>query len=571
MQNLKKTKFILGNQNIFRLFLIILLNLLQTILEILSLSLIIPIITSIIEPDLTESSKFINLLFNYLGSENNIDFLKSLLLVLFILYSCKLLLSILFKFLHVKFQFYLVRFVTIKIIKKYLSLDYEYYLKNKSSKMISTLYNEGSAFIDWYISPIIVIVSEFIFILSIVILLLYVDVKSTLIIISIFLLFTIIFLFSTRSQILKWGKSRQKLAEILIKNLVEIFDGIKVIKIFQKEKLFLNIFATNQKKMQALAQNNDVILFLPRVLLEYLVLISIITILYITTFSSSDLSNKIPIIALYAAAALKMIPTASKIMVSFQNLKFGAPTIDRVYEEIKTQNNLNEIKQNFKEDFKSIVFKNITSYYEKDKIILNNVSFDINKGDFIGLVGQSGSGKTTFLNIVLGLIKPRLGKIEIDGQDITNNYSNLRSLFSLVSQDVFLFDDNISANIALEPDESKVDKNKLDKVLNLSQLKDLVKIKKNIADIEVGEKGISISGGQKQRISIARALYKDSKIIVFDEATSNLDIEMEERIIEAMKPLKGKKTMIFVSHRPSSLKICDKIFTIEDKKLKKLN
>ena len=261
MQNLKKTKFILGNQNIFRLFLIILLNLFQTILEILSLSLIIPIITSIIEPDLTESSKFINLLYNYLGSENNIDFLKSLLLVLFILYSCKLLLSILFKFLHVKFQFYLVRFVTIKIIKKYLSLDYEYYLKNKSSKMISTLYNEGSAFIDWYISPIIVIVSEFIFILSIVILLLYVDVKSTLIIISIFLLFTIIFLFSTRSQILKWGKSRQKLAEILIKNLVEIFDGIKVIKIFQKEKLFLNIFATNQKKMQALAQNNDVILF----------------------------------------------------------------------------------------------------------------------------------------------------------------------------------------------------------------------------------------------------------------------------------------------------------------------
>ena len=418
-------------------------------------------------------------------------------------------------------------------------------------------------------SPIIVIVSEFIFILSIVILL-YVDVKSTLIIISIFLLFTIIFLFSTRSQIQR-GKSRQKLVEILIKNLVEIFDGIKVIKIFQKEKLFLNIFATNQKKMQALAQNNDVILFLPRVLLEYLVLISIITILYITTFSSSDLSNKIPIIALYAAAALKMIPTASKIMVSFQNLKFGAPTIDRVYEEIKTQNNLNEIKKNFKEDFKSIVFKNITSYYEKDKIILNNVSFDINKGDFIGLVGQSGSGKTTFLNIVLGLIKPRLGKIEIDGQDVTNDYSNLRSLFSLVSQDVFLFDDNISANIALEPDESKVDKNKLDKVLNLSQLKDLVKIKKNIADIEVGEKGISISGGQKQRISIARALYKDSKIIVFDEATSNLDIEMEERIIEAMKPLKGKKTMIFVSHRPSSLKICDKIFTIEDQKLKKLN
>ena len=481
-----------------------------------------------------------------------------------------MLLSILFKFLHVKFQFYLVRFVTIKIIKKYLSLDYEYYLKNKSSKMISTLYNEGSAFIDWYISPMIVIISEFIFILSIIVLLLYVDVKSTLIIMSIFLLFIIIFLLSTRTQILKWGKNRQKIAENLIKNLVEIFDGIKVIKIFQKEELFLNIFTSNQKKMQSLSQNNDVILFLPRVLLEYLVLISIIIILYITTFSDTDLSNKIPVIALYAAAALKMIPTASKIMVSFQNLKFGAPTIDRVYEEIKTQNNLNELKKIAKEDFNSIIFKNITYYYEKDKKILNNISFDIKKGEFIGLVGQSGSGKTTFLNLILGLIKPKFGSIEIDSKDVTNDYSNLRNLFSLVSQDVYLFDNNISTNIALEPDQSKVDKNKLYEVLNLSQLTDFVKIKKNIEDIEVGEKGFSISGGQKQRISIARALYKDSKIIVFDEATSNLDIEMEDKIIESMKPLKGKKTMIFVSHRPSSLKICDKIYTIEDQKLKKL-
>jgi len=542
------------------------LNTFQTVLEILSLSLIIPIMSAIIDPNLSEGPKFIYFLYNFLDSSSNVSFIKSLLLILFLIYSLKLILSILFKYIHVKFQFSLIRFVTIKIIKKYLSLDYEHFLKNKSSKMISTLYSEGSAFIDWYISPLIIIASEIIFATSILILLLYVNITSTLIILSLFSIFIIIFLLLTRSKIEKWGNLRQSLAERLLKNLSEIFEGIKVIKIFQKEFFFLDIFKKNQKNMQSLLQKNDVILFLPRVLLEYLVLVSIMIVLLIAIRSGSNLSNEIPVIALYAAAALKLIPTASKIMISFQNLKFGTATISRVYEEVKIQNaSINE--KNYKlDDFKSIEFENVNYSYDHEKEIIKNASIKIQKGEFIGIVGQSGSGKTTLLNIILGLIPPQKGKILIDGKDQTKGYSNIRNLFSLVSQDVFLFDDNIESNISLESTLKNIDQDKLKEALKLSQLENFIKNSINNVKTNVGEKGISVSGGQKQRISIARALYRNSHILVLDEATSNLDLETEKKILDSLLTIRGKKTIICVSHRISSLKSCDKIYTIDQNK-----
>ncbi len=568
MQNLKKIKVILGKNNIVKLFLIIVLNIFQTLLEIISLGLIIPIMSAIIEPDISKGPKFISFLYEFFGSTNNISFLKILLLILFSIYTLKLFLSILFKYIHVKFQFSLVRFVTIKIIKKYLSLNFEHFLKSKSSKMMSTVYNEGSSFIDWYISPLIIIASEFIFATSILILLLYVDITSTLVIVAIFLLFTLTFLLSTRSKIQKWGKERQLLAENLLKNLSEIFDGIKVIKIFQKENFFLKIFSKNQKNMQSLLQKNDVVLFLPRVMLEYLVLISIMVVLLIAIGSDSDLSKKIPIIALYAAAALKLIPTASKIMVSFQNLKFGIPTINRVYEEIKIENKIKDSQVILTEDFKSIEFKNISYSYNENQNIIENTSLTIKKGEFIGIVGPSGSGKTTILNIILGLISPKNGKILLDEKNITESYQKYRNLFSLVSQDVFLFDDTVASNIALEFDKKDIDEGKLRHAISLSQLDTFIKNAKNNLETEVGEKGISISGGQKQRISIARALYRGSQILVLDEATSNLDLDTEEKLIKSLSSIKGKKTIIYVTHRETSLKSCDKIYTIDkDKKI----
>ena len=242
----------------------------------------------------------------------------------------------------------MIKYLTQKIIRKYLYSDYEFFIKNKSSKMMSTLYTEASAFCDWYISPLIIIISETIFLISLICLLLYADLKSTFIIISFFLTFIFVFLLITRGKIKSWGIKRQILAEKLLKNLSQIFEGIKIIKIFQKENFFfLNIFIDDQKNMQLLGLRNDIVQFLPRVLLEYIVIILILGILFVSVNSNANLINIIPIIALYSAATLRLIPTISKIMVSFQNLKFGAPAIKRMYEEINDNKKFQYAKRNY--------------------------------------------------------------------------------------------------------------------------------------------------------------------------------------------------------------------------------
>ena len=568
MNDFQRIKTIIGKKNLLKFFLIITFNIFQTFIEILSLGLIVPIMSVIIKPSLIYEQKILAFLYNFLGSSNNIDFLSSLLLILFLLYTVKLILSITFKYFHVTFVFSLVRFVTTKIIKKYLSSNYEFYIKNKNTKLISTLYNEASSFVDFYISPLIVIASEAMFALSIFFLLMLTDAKSTLIISSLFLIFVILFLLSTRERIKNWGKERQSLAEKLLKNLSEIFDGIKIIKIFQKENFFTEIFKNNQKKMQSLLLKNDVVLFLPRVLLEYLVIIFIIIILTLSIGmeSESGLLLKIPIIALYAAAAIKLIPSASKIMVSFQNLKFGIAVINRVYEEITSIENIEQVPKNKLIDFKKIVFKNISYSYENDNQIINQLSFEINKGEFIGIIGESGSGKTTLLNIILGLLKPKSGEIIIDGEIVTKYYSSFKNLFSFVGQDVYLFDDTLAKNVALEEEEKNIDYEKLKNVIKLSQLSNFIEKNKEFENLEVGEKGLSISGGQKQRIAVARSFYKNSPLLVFDEATSNLDQNTEKKLIESLTSMKGKKTIIFVSHRIESLKLCDKLYKMNSNK-----
>ena len=205
----------------------------------------------------------------------------------------------------------MIKYLTQKIIRKYLYSDYEFFIKNKSSKMMSTLYTEASAFCDWYISPLIIIISETIFLISLICLLLYADLKSTFIIISFFLTFIFVFLLITRGKIKSWGIKRQILAEKLLKNLSQIFEGIKIIKYF-KRKFFLNIFIDDQKNMQLLGLRNDIVQFLPRVLLEYIVIILILGILFVSVNSNANLINIIPIIALYSAATLRLIPTISK-------------------------------------------------------------------------------------------------------------------------------------------------------------------------------------------------------------------------------------------------------------------
>ena len=240
---------IIEKKNLLIFIFILIFNLFQIISDILSVGLILPILTVIVDPEIIFNQKYLFQIYSFLNSTDPSDFLKKLLILLLFLYSLKTTLSIIFKYFHIKYQFNLIKFITIKIIKKYLSLDYYFFLKNKNSKLISNLYNECKAFVEWFISPLIVILSEFIFVSSLIFFLLLVDIKSTLLILGLYMTFGFIFLNLTRKKIGTWGKDRQILSENLIHNLNQIFEGIKIIKVFQKEKYFVELFKKDQSKI----------------------------------------------------------------------------------------------------------------------------------------------------------------------------------------------------------------------------------------------------------------------------------------------------------------------------------
>ena len=283
--------------------------------------------------------------------------------------------------------------------------------------------------------------------------------------------------------------------------------------------------------------------------------------------------RKYAILGLFAAAAYRIMPSLTRIMNAIQGLIYNHTVVDTVYREFNVKNlqsNINKIKKS-KEIFldKEINLKNINfKYSDTAPFILKDISMSIKKGTTVGLIGESGIGKTTLINMILGLVEPSSGKVEIDGINIFENVESWQKNIGYVPQNVYLSDDTIKKNIAFALPDNKIDYNAVKKAATNAQLDNLIANSTNGLDTKVGEFGDRISGGQRQRIAIARALYKDPKILILDECTNSLDLETEKQIINEVNFLKGKKTIIMITHRLSTLENCDQIYKIDKGGLK---
>jgi ABC-type multidrug transport system fused ATPase/permease subunit len=261
-----------------------------------------------------------------------------------------------------------------------------------------------------------------------------------------------------------------------------------------------------------------------------------------------------------------MIPSLNRIIAGVQSLKYYSPALDVIYEELKLQNDkielLNEIEvYNFKN---KIEFKNVYFYFNERNKILNGINFVIEKGKTIGIIGESGSGKSTFVYLLIGLHKPKTGEIIIDGNSGLQMKQTWRNNIGYVSQSIYLTDDTIENNIALGVLESDINKDKISEILNQVRLEDLIRELELGIHTKVGERGVQLSGGQRQRIGIARALYHNPEILILDEATSALDSETETEVMKSLNYFRGKKTIIMIAHRLSTLNECDEIWKIEN-------
>jgi ABC-type multidrug transport system fused ATPase/permease subunit len=321
-------------------------------------------------------------------------------------------------------------------------------------------------------------------------------------------------------------------------------------------------------------KGKDYYFILPRPILEVVAIFMIFMLVYALTRIQQSSSDILITIGVFSFASIKLIPSVTNIMKGIQGLKYHKVVVDLMYNEFKNQEDeLNLPKNNLKENkifnFKKIKFKNVNyNYPNNNNYILKNINLEILKGEKIGIVGESGSGKTTLINLITGLLSPTLGKIELNEDMLINNLGNLQKKIGYVSQSVYLADESLKFNVAFKKIGENINEDRINNLISLLKLNDLIISKKDGLSTTVGEKGIKLSGGQIQRIGIARALYDTPDILILDEATNALDLSTQEKVLKNIYNEMENKTVISISHDVNSLKYCAKIYLLKDCELK---
>lgn len=564
MNIFKKVYTISSKELLFSYLLFILITIFNTFFEIISLLYVFPLLDFLV---LNKLSPITTYFFDII---NKIDFFlkfQKINLVLFF-FVIIFLLKFSFNFLSIFYtqllQKKLRKDFSIKLLNSYLGRKYSFFVNTNSSFLIRNIFQEVPRVILGVITNLFNLISEFLLIISILIVLFIYDLKSTLIAFIIIGTFGTLFIILSRKLIKNLAEKRLKFDGKFLKNIKEIFDNIKIIKISERENFFLNLTKKNAYNSFNSHFFYNLVAQSPRIIFEFVLIFIVLTVLIVNISNQ----NIIYTLAIYSVASLRLIPSISKVINSISNIRFDMPSLNVLNKSLKDVKKTKLFKYEnsiikFKE---SISLKNISfSYLHKIKI-LHNVNMKFKKNHITGIIGESGSGKSTLVDIISGLQQPQLGKILLDDKQIINenNLYNWKKLIGYMPQNSTLLDMSIKDNITLgEYMHNKKDFNRLNQAINDSELSKFIKKLDNGINTKVGDKGIKISGGEMQRIALARTLYSQSEIIILDEATSSLDKHTESKILYTLKKLKNK-TIIFITHKTNNLKFCNKVYKLNN-------
>ena len=547
------------------------------ILEILGIGLLLPFLEVISNQDIIAKYSILENLFSLLLINSYNEQVYFLLFVLFILYLVKALYLI---FLNYKQNIFLQNLnaeVASNLFYIYLNQPYSNYSKLKTSKLIKHITADVS-FFNTFSSAVLSLITESGLLLALIISIVYIDPVGAFTIASLFILFSGIFYFFSRKKANIWGEKRNNLLEKISNISLEGFNGFKELLIFQKSKMFTKNYSINRFELSKIQSKMNTLSVIPRHYLEFISIFVFILFILLKLSEGSDISSLIPTLGVFIAASFKMIPSINKIIIASQNIKFYHNSIDIIISEFELKKNITETSDlNNLTDTTvpkgDIEFKKVFFTYTGEKpYILENINFKIERGKSLGIIGESGSGKSTLIDLIVGLLDPSLGNIYIDDKKNSFIPELLKKQIAYISQNVFLFDASIADNITMTNlNYNEKEKELIYKSIEDSDLTQMVQNLPEGIDTAVGENGINLSGGQKQRIAIARALYRNSKILILDEATSNLDVQTENKIIKSINKLKGDITLIIISHRLSILEQCDQIYEVKNSNLIEIN
>ena len=578
---IKNIFYLLGRKSFFEGFLILIGSLILIFLELASLGSIPVFIGFYVDPNnlLLKFPLFESFLDkNFFDLSNQSIFLS---IILFLVFLIKNLYSLFYIFFNELYYAELKRKVSSDLLKKYLNLDINFYKENNSSLLNRNIIFESKVAVS-YINYFIRIVKDLLLSFAILVVLIIINPIPTIIIVIFLSIFVVLYYFIIKNVLLKNSKGLTDIRGLHFKNLSQIFNSIKLINLRQNQEFFYDKFNKFNETEKKLTLISGFIPKVPRYIFEIIAVFALIFILiFLTEYQNKTITENLPILTFYVLSFIRVVPLFNSISESLSYLRSSSYQFNYIVNESKISSRLdkkeisnfqsNHENDNKIEKFENLEVKDLSFNYSSKKSIFQNVNLKIQKNKNICIMGKTGSGKSTFMDVIMGFQKPKKGQILINDKSLETVLPSWKKKIGYIPQDIYLNDTTIAENIAFGVDKDKIDLKQLNRVIELAQLKVFIDSLQNKAFSMVGEKGSKLSGGQIQRIGIARALYFKPEILILDEATNALDEETERNIMQEISKLKKTYTIITITHKKEVAEFCDEIYLIEGLKIVKKN
>lgn len=576
---LQKFRRILSHHQKVRMAELAVLMIIGGFMEMFSVSLILPFVEAVMSPEEVMKNHYVQMICEMFGIESHRTFLVFMALVMAALYVFKNIFLLVQMTVQHRFVYNNMFMTQQRLLKSYLLRPYEYFLEIKSGEVLRVIGSDTSNAFN-VLTQILTLISEMIVSGALMITVFAIAPGMMLGMAALLLVTISLIQMAIRPFLAKAGKINQKAYAGMNQWLLQSIQGIKEVKLMQCEGYFEKSFEKEGRVYVRTTYQNQTLSLIPRFMIEAVAMCIFFIMVSVMIYRGMDLEKIIPIIAGVGMAAVRLLPSVNRISGSMAGITFWEPTVDKMIENLqeavvfdKEQSSKASILKEsgeVQELSGKIELSNITYQYPTGKEkILDGASMEIPKGMSIGIVGASGAGKTTAVDILLGLLKPEKGKILVNGTDIQIDLDGWHSEIGYIPQSIFMLDGSIRENVAFGILENEINDEMVWAALKEAALDEFVKTLPEGLYTQIGERGVRLSGGQRQRIGIARALYSDPSILFFDEATSSLDSDTEAAIMDSINHLHGTKTMVIIAHRLTTIEGCDMVYRVEGGQIKR--
>jgi len=570
-----KFSAVLSKRQKSRVIVLVFMILIGALLETLGVSMIYPLVESVMLPETFQDNAVIGWIYRLLGFNGVEQFVKFMLASLIFVFLFKNLYLLLLYYVQHSFITNSQYRISRDLLKVYLNRPYEFYLNASTGEIMRTVYSDSTGIFNLLLQCM-QFITELMVALFLSIYLLLVDPVMTIVIGFLLVGITALATLFLKPRISKIGEESRQQQSRMYNTIMQSINSVKDVKVYAKEDAFLGIYKKYGKRYYNLARDHEVLSSVPRLAIEAISLSGILLYMLVMMQLGYEVKSMVPQLSAFAVAAVRLLPSASRINTYLANIAYYRPTLDYVYDNVELPKNVDEkaaeapiVPHTRKLEFSDCIRVEhlYYRYPNSEKYIFEDAGMTVPYGKSVGIMGMSGAGKTTVVDVMLGLLEAESGSVTCDGKNVLEDYAGWLANIGYIPQTINMVDDSIRANIAFGVDVEDIDDKRIWEVLEEAQLAEFVKSLPKGVDTVIGERGVRISGGQRQRIGIARALYHNPEILVLDEATSSLDNDTETAIMDAIESFHGRKTMLIIAHRLKTIEHCDIIYKVENGKI----